>query len=63
LDEVDTFQVVELDEVIKVMVMTKRWSHAQLGKEEREIQKWTEDKGITYRAIFVLHSRHHRRCK
>ena len=33
------------------------------GKEEREKQKWAQDKGITYRAIFGLHSRHHRGCE
>ena len=38
LDEVGTFQVVELDEVIKVMVMTKIWSSAPLRKKEREKQ-------------------------
>ena len=33
------------------------------GKEEREKQNWAQDKGITYRAIFGLHSRHHRGCE
>jgi hypothetical protein len=29
-------------------------------KEEREKQKWAQGKGLCDRAIFVLHSRHHR---
>ena len=33
------------------------------GKEEREKQKWAQDKGITYRAIFGLYSIHHRGCE
>jgi hypothetical protein len=32
-------------------------------KEKREKQKWAQDKGICDRAIFVLHSRHHRGCE
>jgi hypothetical protein len=36
---------------------------AQLGKEEREKQKWTQGKGIYDRVIFVLHSRHYRGCE
>jgi hypothetical protein len=35
-----------------------------LGKEEREKkQKWAQDKGIIYKAILGLHSRHHRGCE
>jgi hypothetical protein len=33
------------------------------GKEEREKQKWAQDKGIYDRPIFVLHSRHNRGCE
>jgi hypothetical protein len=29
-------------------------------KEEREKQKWAQDKGICDRIIFVLYSRHHK---
>jgi hypothetical protein len=32
------------------------------GKEEKEEQKWAQDKGICDKANFVLHSGHHRGC-
>jgi hypothetical protein len=32
-------------------------------EKKREKQKWAQGKGICDRAIFVLHSKHHRGCE
>ena len=44
-NDVDTCQVIEQEMIMVIMVMTARWSSAQLGKEEREKQKPYGDQG------------------
>ena len=45
LNEVGTCQVIEQVMIMVMMVMTTRWSSAQLGKEEREKTKPYGDQG------------------
>ena len=49
--------------MVKVMATNERIKCFTFGKEEREKQKWAQDKGTIIGAIFGLHSRHYRGCK
>ena len=49
--------------MVKVMATKEMIKCFTFGKEEGEIQKWTQGKGIIIEAIFGLHSKHHRRCE
>ena len=51
LNEVGTCQVMEQ---VMIMVMTTRWSSAQLGKEEREKQNTMENKEKVLLRVLVL---------
>jgi hypothetical protein len=55
--------VIELDDGLSDGGDQKMIKCFTFGKEEREKQKWAQGKGICDRAIFVLHSRHHRGCE
>ena len=49
--------------VMEKVMATNKMKVLQLGKEEREKQKWAQGKGIMIGVIFGLHSRHHRGCE
>ena len=54
LNEVGTCQVMEQVMIMVMMVMTTRWSSAQLGKEEREKQNPMEIKAKVLLRVLVL---------
>ena len=54
LNEVGTCQVMEQEMIIVIMVMTTRWSSAQLGKEEWEKQNSMEIKANVLLRVLVL---------